>query len=154
MPCESENVTKMKYHTMSCVHVHVCVQSMLCCGLSELLPTQQRDAEPEQQTCACAMGLSCMQMTVYTLNATLYILLCSACLLLDSKHTATHHLRLNTFLVQHWRKYQLPVHYLSAFRARTEHACQSHDNAPSRDVALGIHLSGQRVLRFASPRDC
>ena len=69
-------------------------------------------------------------------------------------HTATQHLRLHTFLVPQWRKHQLPVHYLSAFHARTEHTCPSHCNVFSRDVASEIHLSEQVALQFASSRAC
>ena len=120
---------------------------MLCCGVVTHSTPWRRATD--LRLC----NGSVMQMTVYTLNAVLCIQLCSACLLLDSKHTATQHLSLHTFLVQQWRKHQLPVHYLSAFHARTEHACQSHCNIFRRDVASGIHLSGQRVLQFACSRD-
>ena len=94
-------------------HVCTCMCVYRGCCVAELLPTQHRDAELEQQTCATDLSL----MTVYTLEAVLCILLCSACLPLDSKHTTTHHLCLHTFLVQQWRKHQLPVHYLSTFQA-------------------------------------
>ena len=85
-----------RFKTAPChVHVHVRVQSMLCCGVVTHSTPWRRATD--LRLC----NESVMQMTVYMLNAVLCILLCSPCLPLESEHTAKQHLRLqcHAFLV-------------------------------------------------------
>ena len=138
-------------------HVHVQYVCRACC-VALFLPTHNTvttDCRMLLATDSFCNG-SVIQMTVYTVNAILCSLLCSTCLPLDSKYSATQHLRLHTFLVQQWQKHPSPVYYLLPLHARTEHACQSYCDVLSRDihVALGIHLSGQCALWFVLSRAC
>ena len=95
---------------------------------------------------------SMMQVTVNTASAVVYILLCSACLLFDSKHSANQHLCLHTFLARQWQEDRSPVHYFLMLHARMEHTCQSYCNILSRDVAVWIRLGSVRCdLALSEP---